>query len=119
MIRVSGPDPGVLRRPMRHHGEQYRPLIIAITFALLYESKMARDEDQHVLHQSRNGPGSFGLYLSDGRQYHFRAAGGPAIRVVDAFRNGRLVAILKTEPQCRAFIRKLSKSIPSAKKWAA
>lgn len=111
MIKVGGPDTGVLSRRMRHHAEQFRPLINTMQGAILFESKIAKDDKVHRLHQSRSGPGSFGLYVADGREYHFRPAwtngntNGVAINILDAYKNGKVLFTLKTEAQVRRFVR--------------
>jgi hypothetical protein len=94
---------------MRQHVEHYMPLARAIIMALVFESKIARDDEVHELYQSRNGPGSFGLYLADGRQFHFRVGGPDAVAINDAYKEGRQVAVIKNEAQARSWVRKLNK----------
>lgn len=109
MIKVTGLDPGVVARRMRHHAEQYRPLIDALVYGLMFESSLAQDDKVHRLAQSKRGPGSFGLYLADGRQFHFRPHGGtqPWIEVRDSYMHGHTLTVLKTDAQARRFMRRL------------
>lgn len=111
MIKVEGQDPGALNRRMRHHAEQFRPLINTMTSSILFESKLARDDEIHILKQSRSGANSWGLHVADGRKYFFRAAwtnsntSGLAINVLDAAKNGKILFCLKTDAQIRRFVR--------------
>jgi hypothetical protein len=111
MLKVQGTDPGVVSRRLQHHGERLRPIITACLYALVLESDLARDGEVHFLYQSRGGPGSFGLYLSDGRQFHFRlrwlAGTVPYLAVLDAMQNGNEVARITRESQARRFMRRL------------
>lgn len=121
MLQVQGPDPGIVSRRLAHHGEKLRPIIDALVYSLLLESEIARDDNVHVLRQSKNGPGSFGLYLSDGRQFHFRlgwqVGHEPYMTVRDAFQNGTEVAKFTKESQARWWARTLT--LRQAKKRAA
>jgi hypothetical protein len=47
MLKVEGPDPGVLTRRRQHHVELLRPLIDALTYSLVFESGFARDDQVH------------------------------------------------------------------------
>ena len=97
---------------MRHHAEQLRPLIDALTYSLVFESRFARDDQVHVIRQSRGGPGSFTFLPASGGEYHFRISGQVplAIDVRDSYRNGSVIATLRSDAEARQFIRKLSKS---------
>ena len=112
MLKVQGFDPGVVSRRLVHHGEKLRPLIDACVYSLLLESDLARDDEVHILRQSKKGPGSFGLYLSDGRQFHFRLRFRqghiPYMSVLDAFQDGTEVAKFTQESQARRFMRTLT-----------
>jgi hypothetical protein len=114
MLKVEGSDPGVLSRRMRHHAEQLRPLIDALTYSLVFESTFSRDSEVHVLRQSRSGPGSFAFLPASGSEYHFRVSAQVplAIDVRDSYRSGNVIATLRTPAEARQFIRKLSKSAP-------
>jgi hypothetical protein len=107
MIKVEGQDTGVLSRRVRHHVQQILPLKYAFMDSLVFESPLAKDDEVHVLRQSSTGPASFGLYLADGRQFHFRLGAGYSIAVKDAYHNGTVIINLDTEPKCRNFARKL------------
>jgi hypothetical protein len=111
MIRVEGIDPGVLSRRMRHHAERLRPLIDALTYSLMYETNFARDDEVHVLRQSRTGPGSFSFVTADGDEYHFRmGADGNSIAVYDAYRLGQEIARLRTDAEARHFMRRIDRA---------
>jgi hypothetical protein len=88
------------------------PLILEAAVSLLLACPLARDESVHRLKQSRPGPESYGLYLNDGRQFHFRP--GPeghqatSLHGFDSYRQGKLVtkldgheAIWKFSPRSR------------------
>lgn len=108
MLKVEGADPAVLSRRLRHHAELVRPLINTLMYALVFESRIARDTDVHVIRQSRTGPGSFSLVTASGKQYHFRLSATPgAVDVRDAYRGGNVVATIRSEPQARRFVRRL------------
>src|SRR6187402_518233 len=99
MIQVEGPDPVAVIKGARDHTEGTVPLILEAAVSLLLNCPLARDERVHHLKQRRPGAESLGLYLEDGRQYHFRPDGGheaASILVKDRYRKGELVAKLDT-----------------------
>ena len=84
MWRVEGENPTAALRRTGHHAQQMLPMVGMIAGALLFESPTGKDKNDHVIRQSRTGAGSYGLYLSDGRQYHLRPGYG----------NGRIDRVL-------------------------
>jgi hypothetical protein len=98
MIQVEGPDTPAAIKRARHHTPETVPLILEAAVSLLLACPLARDERVHRLKQSRPGAESYGLYLSDGRQFHFRP--GPeghqaiSLQVFDRYRQGQLIAKL-------------------------
>jgi hypothetical protein len=98
MIQVEGPETSAVITRARHHTPATVPLILEVGITLLLGCPLARDGYVHRLKQSRPGAESYGLYLEDGRQYHFRP--GPrrhdaqSISVFDRYREGRLVTEL-------------------------
>lgn len=98
MIQVEGPDPRAVIKRARDHTEGTVPLILEAAVSLLLGCPLARDGNRHLLKQSGSGAESIGLYLEDGRQFHFRPGpgghGAASIRVYDRYRNRRLVAEL-------------------------
>lgn len=111
MIWTTGPDPAVLNRRMRDHAEQYMPLAHALVMELVLGG-FGQDAEEHLVRQSRNGPGSFGFITADWHdEYHFRPhfptpASGPALDVRDAYHRGKVVATLHNEQEARRFVRK-------------
>lgn len=98
MIQVQGPDPTAVIKRARHHTKETVPLILEAAISLLLACPLARDEQVHILKQSRRGAESLGLHLADGREYHFRPGpgghGATAIHVKDGYTNGKTVAEL-------------------------
>jgi hypothetical protein len=98
MIRVEGPEPTAVIKRARHHTDGTVPMILEAAVSLLLGCPLARDEQVHLLRQSRPGAESLGLYLADGREYHFRPGPGgheaTSIQVKDGYRNGKIVAEL-------------------------
>lgn len=111
MLKIEGPDPSVLTRKLRHHAEEVRPLINALVYALVFESSYARDDDVHLIRQSRTGPGSFALVLASGDEYHFRLSGVNRkwIDVRDSYQDSKVIRTIRSEDEARQFVRKLSK----------
>jgi hypothetical protein len=109
MLKVTGQDPMTVDRRLRHHTEQYRPIVDALVYGIFL--LFGQGEDIHRLHQSRNGMGSFALYPANGGRYHFRP--GPvntgAVRVLDSYTNGNEIALLDTPAKARNFIKRLAK----------
>lgn len=98
MIRVQGPDPTAVIKRARDHTEETVSLILEAAISLLLGCPLARDDHFHLLKQSGSGAESLGLYLEDGRQYHFRPGPGghnaTSIYVYNRYRNRKLVAEL-------------------------
>jgi len=113
MIRVEGPDPVAVIKGARDHTEGTVSLILEAAISLLLNCPLARDEHVHLLKQSRPGAESLGLYLEDGRQYHFRPNGGheaTSILVKDRYMNGELVAELGSPEEISGFFAALKAS---------
>jgi hypothetical protein len=114
MIRVEGPDTNAVIKRARDHTHGTVPLILEATMSLLLNCPLARDGHVHVLKQSRPGAMSYGLYLSDSRQYHFRPGeGGHAattIRVYDRYRYGTSppIRVLASPPEVWEFFEGLT-----------
>ncbi len=98
MIRVEGSEPTAVIKRARDHTKGTVPLILEAAVSLLLGCPLARDEQIHLLKQSRPGAESLGLYLADGREYHFRPGpgghGATSIHVKDGYKSGNLVAKL-------------------------
>lgn len=98
MLLVEGPDTPAAITRARHHTPGTVPLILELAITLLLGCPLARDQQVHRLKQSRPGAESYGLYLEDGRQFHFRPGAGnhaaQSIRVFNRYRSGHLVAEL-------------------------
>ena len=109
MLKVIGQDPMTVDRRLRHHMEQYRPIIDALVYGITF--LFGQGDDIHELRQVRNGMGSFYLRPAGGGEYHFRP--GPAytgaVRVLDAYHNGNEIALLSTPAEARNFMKKLAK----------
>lgn len=111
MIRVEGENPVTVLKRAAHHAYRVLPLIEALSLALMYESRIAKDGREHVLRQSRAGANSFGLHLADGRELHFRgntiSDHYDSIAVYDRWTYARdgvaPLAILSTPEECRQF----------------
>lgn len=98
MIKVEGPDTRAAIMRARDHTPETVPLILETAVTLLLGCPLACDNRVHRLKQSRRGAESYGLYLDDGRQVHFRpwppGHGATSIRVYDRYKDGELVAEL-------------------------
>jgi len=92
MLLVDGPDTRAAIMRARDHTPGTVPLILEVGITLLLGCPLAQDEKNiHRLKQSRAGAESYGLYLSDGREYHFRPTGGhdaTSISVYDTYKHG-------------------------------
>lgn len=117
MIQVEGPDPTAVIKRARDHTEGTVPLILEAAVSLLLGCPLARDEHRHLLKQSGLGAESLGLYLNDGRQYHFRPGPGghdaTSIRVYDRYRNRNLVAVLQDRAAIWKFFSALRAASPA------
>jgi hypothetical protein len=98
MLKVEGPETTAAITRARHHTPGTVPFILEVAVTLLLGCPLARDPHTHRLKQSRPGAESYGLYLEDGRQFHFRPGPGnhaaQSIAVFDRYRNGQLVVEL-------------------------
>jgi len=115
MIRVEGPDTTAAIKRARDHTPGTVPLILEAAVSLLLDCPLAQDHKEHVLKQSRPGAMSYGLYLSDGRQYHFRPGNwsghdASSIFVYNRYMYGdsEPLAVLSTREDVRAFFEGLS-----------
>jgi hypothetical protein len=92
MIRVEGPDTRAAIMRARDHTQKTVPLILEVAVTLLLGCPLAEDDNVHVLKQSRPGAESYGLYLSDDREYHFRphprGHDATSISVYDTYKHG-------------------------------
>lgn len=104
MIRVEGPDPGTLPARTHDHGRAWLELLNALALALLFESELARDTGEHVLHQSRPGANSFSLVTSSGLEYHFRGTEPGTVEVRDRYREGNVLSRLTSVEEARQFM---------------
>jgi hypothetical protein len=113
VIRVEGPDTTAAIKRARHHTPGAVPLVLEAAISLLLDCPLARDQHQHVLKQSRSGAMSYGLYLADGSQYHFRPGdGGHAANSIDIFDRYKYgesepVAVLSSHEDVRDFFEDL------------
>lgn len=110
MIQVEGPDPTAVIKRARDHTQGTVPLILEAAVSLLLNCPLAQDDHVHRLKQSRPGAESLGLYLADGRQYHFRPSGGhgaTSILVNNHYQGGKLVAELKNSESIWEFFASL------------
>lgn len=109
MLLVEGPDTQAAITRARHHTPGTVPLILEVGITLLLGCPLAQDaRNVHRLRQSRRGAESYGLYLSDGREYHFRPSGGhdaTSISVYDSYRHGdrEPTAVLSTPAEIWEF----------------
>lgn len=98
MIRVEGPDTNAAIKRARDHTPGTVPLILEAAVTLLLGCPLAQDARVHRLKQSRPGAESYGLYLEDGREFHFRPRphghDATSIHVFNRYRNGELMAEL-------------------------
>ncbi len=96
MILVEGPDTTAVIKRARDHTPGAVDLILECVMTLLLGCELARDDNVHVLKQSKSGAESYSLKLSDRREFHFRPGtgghGATTIDVYDKFKNGQLVA---------------------------
>jgi hypothetical protein len=115
MIRVEGPDPTAMIARARHHLQIVVPLLEEAALCLVLKCPLSRDHHEHVLSQRRRGGESYGLYLADGREFHFRLRHGPAggipwvICVYDRYKMGDLppIAVLSSREDIRKFFSNL------------
>ncbi len=67
-------------------------MILEVAVTLLLGCPLAEDDHAHVLKQSRPGAESYGLHLTDGREFHFRphppGHGATSISVYDRYKHG-------------------------------
>jgi len=106
MIKVTGQDPARVLRQFPQHVVEYQEMVNEFAKGLLFGNPLARTDEEINLHQSRTGIGSWGLWMPNGNQYHFRpAAKPPIVNVYDSFRNGSIVARLYSPAEMRKFAR--------------
>ena len=114
MIQVKGLEPTAAIKRARHHTPGTVPLILEAAVSLLLGCPLARDDHMHVLKQSGKGAESLGLYLEDGRQFHFRPGKGghdaTSIYVYNRYRNRKLIAELDGPEAIRKFFASLKAS---------
>lgn len=112
MIQVEGPETTAVISRARHHTPGTVSLILESAISLLLGCPLARDNQIHLLRQSKPGAESYGLYLADGRQFHFRPGPGnhaaESIRVLNRYREGQLIAELNDPASIRRFFANLS-----------
>jgi hypothetical protein len=113
MIRVAGPDTATLIKRTRHHmTSEMLALVQEALCTMMLDCPLQFDEQEHWLRQSRPGAESFGLHLSDERQFHFRPhpKGHEAteIEVRDKYQVGKLVTVLSTREDIWEFFESLS-----------
>ena len=98
VIQVEGPDTVAAIKRARDHTPGTVPLLLEVAVSMLLGCPLARDENVHVLKQSRPGAESYSLRLSDGRQFHFRphppGHDATSISVYDRYRNGKEITLL-------------------------
>ena len=112
MIRVDGPDTATLIKRTRHHmTPEMLTLVQEALCTMMLDCPLQFDAKEHWLRQSRPGAESFGLYLSDGREFHFRPhpKGHEAteIEVRDKYKLGEQVALLADRDDIWAFFESL------------
>lgn len=82
----------------RDHTPATVPLVLESAVTLLPGCPLARDDKVHRLRQSRPGAESYGLYLADGREFHFRPRphghDATSLHVFGRYREGELLAEL-------------------------
>jgi hypothetical protein len=113
MIRVEGPDTATLIKRTRHHmTAEMLALVQEALCTMMIDCPLQFDENVHWLRQSRPGAESFGLYLSDDRQFHFRPhpKGHDAIEIEvrDKYQVGNVVRMLSTRGDIWEFFESLS-----------
>jgi hypothetical protein len=115
MIRVEGPNTTAAIMRARDHTPGTVPLVLETAVSLLLDCPLAQDHEEHVLKQSRPGAMSYGLYLSDGRQYHFRPGDwnghdASSIEIYNRYKHGgsEPMAVLRTREDVWAFFETLS-----------
>lgn len=111
MIRVEGPDTVAAIKRARDHTPATVPLVLESAVTLLLGCPLARDDRVHRLRQSRPGAESYGLYLEDGREFHFRPRphghDATSLHVFDSYRNGKLLAELDSREDIWQFFASL------------
>ncbi|HSZ15286.1 MAG TPA: hypothetical protein VK790_14725 [Solirubrobacteraceae bacterium] len=114
MIRVEGPDPVAAIKRARDHTPGTVPLLLEVAVSMLLGCPLARDENVHVLKQSRPGAESYSLQVSDGRQFHFRphpsGHDATSISVYDRYRNGQEITVLASNQDVWQFFGDLAVS---------
>jgi hypothetical protein len=117
MIRVEGRDTATLIKRTRHHmTPEMLALVQEALCTMMLDCPLQFDRQEHWLRQSGKGAESFGLYLSDERQFHFRphpkAHDATEIEVRNKYRTGEVVAMLSTREDIWEFFESLSVTGP-------
>jgi hypothetical protein len=123
MIRVQGENPSTALMLHREHAHRLVPLVHALAATLLL-GHLGQDDHTHLLAQSKVGANSFGLYLADGREFHFRGDSARAhydtIHVYDRWTyrrdNVAPLATLRTADEAVAWARTLRFNPMTAKR---
>jgi hypothetical protein len=105
MLKVEGQRPWYIAVNPDGHLDGRRELVDAIVFGLVFRSALARDEEVHLLRQSRNGASSWCIQTASGREYHFRPAPGNTVAVFDSYRKGNQIGELHTRAHVHKFLR--------------
>ena len=112
MLRVEGREPGALFARIRDHAHGIEAIATELWREIsAIDGWILRDSAVHVVAQSGTGAESWGLYLADGRQFHFRVVEGHAstdIIVRDSYRSGAEIAELTDPGDAIRFIRSLN-----------
>lgn len=109
MIRTEGQDlSAIFSAPEIRRNLKLRELAFALMEAIVFGWPGQDRFGRHLISQSRNGPNSVGLYLADGRSYHFRYRHGPLeIEVLDSYQHGLEVATIRKVGDARKFVDKI------------
>jgi hypothetical protein len=107
-------DPLTILARGYHHARAVVPVVEHSLYALLMQSPLAQDDRVHKLYQSKKGAGSWALYLTDGREFHFRlGSGSDCLDVYDRYRSPKKqVAKLTNGSEARRFFRNLRVAKP-------
>jgi len=113
MIRVKGPDTATLIKRTRHHmTPEMLALVQEALCTMMLDCPLQFDDQEHELRQSRHGAESFGLYLSDRREFHFRphpkGHDATQIEVRDKYKEATVVTVLSTREEIWAFFESLA-----------
>jgi hypothetical protein len=109
VIRTEGQDLEAVFLGIRHHAKHLEPIALELLKELVF-GWPGRDEEVHLIVQSRNGPNSVAWFTPDGQQFHFRwHHRGDSVIVFDRYWHGydqaNVVAVLSTRRDVRHFVR--------------